>query len=141
LSSWLRAPVYIVFFFQAEDGIRDFHVTGVQTCALPISGGVSAAAINCPSATTSRPQTTTTLVPCAGLSSSRARLGDSTPVEPRYRRASVEGEQCSWSRITASVSPAVASRSTSSAPSAHVATAGPARLGETSARRGRTVPT
>src|SRR5690606_40077215 len=28
----------IVFFFQAEDGIRGFHVTGVQTCALPISG-------------------------------------------------------------------------------------------------------
>src|SRR5439155_14808293 len=26
-----------VFFFQAEDGIRDGHVTGVQTCALPIS--------------------------------------------------------------------------------------------------------
>src|SRR5690606_39576543 len=25
-----------VFFFQAEDGIRVFHVTGVQTCALPI---------------------------------------------------------------------------------------------------------
>src|SRR5690606_41516348 len=24
------------FFFQAEDGIRVFHVTGVQTCALPI---------------------------------------------------------------------------------------------------------
>src|SRR6266511_5965008 len=33
---------YIVFFFffQAEDGIRDFHVTGVQTCALPISRAV-----------------------------------------------------------------------------------------------------
>src|SRR5690606_38395661 len=27
----------LFFFFQAEDGIRDFHVTGVQTCALPIS--------------------------------------------------------------------------------------------------------
>src|SRR5690606_39644963 len=27
---------YQCFFFQAEDGIRDFHVTGVQTCALPI---------------------------------------------------------------------------------------------------------
>src|SRR5690606_40465789 len=27
---------FFVFFFQAEDGIRDFHVTGVQTCALPI---------------------------------------------------------------------------------------------------------
>src|SRR5690606_40782094 len=26
-----------VLFFQAEDGIRDLHVTGVQTCALPIS--------------------------------------------------------------------------------------------------------
>src|SRR2546430_1480788 len=28
----------VVFFFQAEDGIRDLTVTGVQTCALPISG-------------------------------------------------------------------------------------------------------
>src|SRR5690625_7426284 len=28
--------LFYVFFFQAEDGIRDGHVTGVQTCALPI---------------------------------------------------------------------------------------------------------
>src|SRR5437879_12111656 len=28
---------YFCFFFQAEDGIRDTSVTGVQTCALPIS--------------------------------------------------------------------------------------------------------
>src|SRR5436189_2047501 len=28
----------VFFFFQAEDGIRDTSVTGVQTCALPISG-------------------------------------------------------------------------------------------------------
>src|SRR5439155_7033388 len=27
---------FFFFFFQAEDGIRDGHVTGVQTCALPI---------------------------------------------------------------------------------------------------------
>src|SRR5260370_9465803 len=27
----------MIFFFQAEDGIRDSSVTGVQTCALPIS--------------------------------------------------------------------------------------------------------
>src|SRR3712207_8714941 len=27
---------YVIFFFQAEDGIRDIGVTGVQTCALPI---------------------------------------------------------------------------------------------------------
>src|SRR5690606_40346073 len=32
----LELFVYLFFFFQAEDGIRDFHVTGVQTCALPI---------------------------------------------------------------------------------------------------------
>src|SRR5690606_37549049 len=30
------AYIFFLFFFQAEDGIRDFHVTGVQTCALPI---------------------------------------------------------------------------------------------------------
>src|SRR5256885_2512495 len=28
---------FYFFFFQAEDGIRDYKVTGVQTCALPIS--------------------------------------------------------------------------------------------------------
>src|SRR5205807_604341 len=32
----LRGIVLISFFFQAEDGIRDYKVTGVQTCALPI---------------------------------------------------------------------------------------------------------
>src|SRR2546426_8472032 len=32
MHSWMY-----IFFFQAEDGIRDYKVTGVQTCALPIS--------------------------------------------------------------------------------------------------------
>src|SRR5215475_5513453 len=32
--------IVFFFFFQAEDGIRDFHVTGVQTCALPIDANV-----------------------------------------------------------------------------------------------------
>src|SRR5439155_322819 len=37
--SYKAAAVHRVsFFFQAEDGIRDGHVTGVPTCALPISG-------------------------------------------------------------------------------------------------------
>src|SRR5437773_11068660 len=31
--------MFFFFFFQAEDGIRDRDVTGVQTCALPISPG------------------------------------------------------------------------------------------------------
>ena len=30
--------IFVFFFFQAEDGIRDRLVTGVQTCALPIFG-------------------------------------------------------------------------------------------------------
>jgi len=39
---WIRLSVFVAsvmcffFFFQAEDGIRDVAVTGVQTCALPI---------------------------------------------------------------------------------------------------------
>src|SRR2546428_5112541 len=33
----LMVGMSYVFFFQAEDGIRDLIVTGVQTCALPIS--------------------------------------------------------------------------------------------------------
>src|SRR5260221_10707943 len=39
--SYTRDAVTLIlmfFFFQAEDGIRDHCVTGVQTCALPISG-------------------------------------------------------------------------------------------------------
>src|SRR5690606_40280843 len=32
-----------LFVFRAEDGIRDFHVTGVQTCALPIYDSAEAA--------------------------------------------------------------------------------------------------
>src|SRR5256885_11516179 len=32
-----RLRCVLFFFFQAEDGIRDYKVTGVQTCALPIS--------------------------------------------------------------------------------------------------------
>src|SRR2546430_11429726 len=33
---WHGSPGWVFFFFQAEDGIRDLTVTGVQTCALPI---------------------------------------------------------------------------------------------------------
>src|SRR5688500_19362655 len=45
-SSMLVALCFscFLFFFQAEDGIRDYKVTGVQTCALPICG-----ASGCPS--------------------------------------------------------------------------------------------
>src|SRR5437660_5751428 len=36
IYSVCRVLCFFFFFFQAEDGIRDGHVTGVQTCALPI---------------------------------------------------------------------------------------------------------
>src|SRR5699024_12126743 len=48
-SIWLIG----LFFFQAEDGIRDRNVTGVQTCALPISNKVRTAKVEAtPSRTT-----------------------------------------------------------------------------------------
>src|SRR2546429_2743855 len=37
VSTSVKDFFVLVFFFQAEDGIRDVAVTGVQTCALPIS--------------------------------------------------------------------------------------------------------
>src|ERR1022692_4781469 len=37
--------LFLFFFLQAEDGIRDYKVTGVQTCALPISDEVKASLI------------------------------------------------------------------------------------------------
>src|SRR5256884_1618705 len=36
-SIFIMSLIFFFFFFQAEDGIRDVAVTGVQTCALPIS--------------------------------------------------------------------------------------------------------
>src|SRR3712207_6930094 len=41
----LSLSMFVFFFFQAEDGIRDIGVTGVQTCALPISGIVDRIAV------------------------------------------------------------------------------------------------
>src|SRR6266446_9778327 len=40
-SNQKTASSLVFFFFQAEDGIRDYKVTGVQTCALPISRGAA----------------------------------------------------------------------------------------------------
>src|SRR5437868_10307651 len=36
MNVWAIDMFFFFFFFQAEDGIRDRNVTGVQTCALPI---------------------------------------------------------------------------------------------------------
>src|SRR5690606_39457961 len=50
------------FFFQAEDGIRDFHVTGVQTCALPILTSAIRIVID------AAPRNTANASTCAGCS-------------------------------------------------------------------------
>src|SRR5436305_13136955 len=79
----------VFFFFQAEDGIRDADVTGVQTCALPISrvssrsSGWRRAASN--ATTPSRP----TRSPCAS--------GARAPLRSEERRVGKECS-CGWLR-------------------------------------------
>src|SRR5438034_3573678 len=61
------------FFFQAEDGIRDHCVTGVQTCALPISAAWSVAP-NAPPAAVIRMITPALMRDVSTISASAARL-------------------------------------------------------------------
>src|SRR5947209_10529731 len=61
-----------IFFFQAEDGIRDIGVTGVQTCALPISGWPSTRAAGCRCSTRRRGGT----APAGFASWATPRLGE-----------------------------------------------------------------
>src|SRR5690625_7783185 len=79
----------LFFFFQAEDGIRDGHVTGVQTCALPI----------CPPAegrTPARRAVSGRAYP-GGMEEDLFSLGGDAPV-PRSeeRRVGKEGGRGGW---------------------------------------------
>src|SRR5690606_41336333 len=67
--------IIVYFFFQAEDGIRDFHVTGVQTCALPISSAGVGATWN-----------GGTLGDAAPAASQRATARTSSTTPPRWAR-------------------------------------------------------
>src|SRR2546430_8372822 len=60
------------FFFQAEDGIRDLTVTGVQTCALPISSPTGSPA------STGRPTPSVTWATPRPTRSARSRSSTST---------------------------------------------------------------
>src|SRR2546429_2643608 len=75
-AKWLWQRVVLVlffFFFQAEDGIRDVAVTGVQTCALPIS---------CGGHTVSRNGPTRQRIPLADvLRTALERTGESKPAD------------------------------------------------------------
>src|SRR3712207_7283525 len=59
----------LFFFFQAEDGIRDIGVTGVQTCALPISGprDRTSSAASIPPALYTRPRLLRAAIMAAGV--------------------------------------------------------------------------
>src|SRR5205807_5621308 len=62
--SYILFMVEIFFFFQAEDGIRDYKVTGVQTCALPIFSRPRSRSRSRPSFTSSR---SSRCVPCGSI--------------------------------------------------------------------------
>src|SRR5207245_7212955 len=72
---------FFFFFFQAEDGIRDATVTGVQTCALPIS---TPCPVRCASARASSPRrfgnsSSSRFGPKIGNEPSASRLAESRP--------------------------------------------------------------
>src|SRR6266850_3025317 len=93
----LTQELYAVlfFFFQAEDGIRDYKVTGVQTCALPISSSCSrAGAAPAPVRKATRPGCATlsssthrcrpALSRCSPRAASPARIGGYAPTRRIY---------------------------------------------------------
>src|SRR6266487_5783265 len=71
--------MFVVFFFQAEDGIRDGRVTGVQTCALPISGADAVVPVELTDGGTGRVAISAAVTP--GTSIRRAG-GDAVPGDP-----------------------------------------------------------
>src|SRR5437879_10978383 len=77
----------VFFFFQAEDGIRDTSVTGVQTCALPISScastGSSTGSRRCRTASSSTPRTATGSRRCC-TSAARSEEHTSELQSPMY---------------------------------------------------------
>src|SRR5437763_6400360 len=98
------------FFFQAEDGIRDTSVTGVQTCALPISAtgaGLGAAAARA-LAQLAKPGAAT-----RGVSPRGAGLGGPAAVLGGAARAAAwaqPGDLCGWAALAAASLAAAAVR-------------------------------
>src|SRR5256884_1383629 len=80
-----------LFFFQAEDGIRDVAVTGVQTCALPIS----------PLETNLARQPADAVAPPWGLSAHSASSSATAPVElfPQLLAGRLPGGPVVWRKI------------------------------------------
>src|SRR5437762_4453262 len=87
---------FFFFFFQAEDGIRDTSVTGVQTCALPISSSSTpptyqhASRARC---ATSTPATTSAPRRSAARTASRISASRQHPTRSRSEERRV-GKEC-----------------------------------------------
>src|SRR5690606_40705482 len=83
--------------FPAEDGIRDFHVTGVQTCALPISSLASSEGWPLKPATRIQRRAPLTLAPTPGTRT-RTRPRIAPPRSHHERRRSHSGSVVRASR-------------------------------------------
>src|SRR2546430_7207817 len=79
------------FFFQAEDGIRDLTVTGVQTCALPIlHAGSGAACLH------RRPPNDVSRTVCAHRLAARGRSRDAEDADRKSTRLNSSHSQISY---------------------------------------------
>src|SRR6266513_4824842 len=99
-----KLMMILVFFFQAEDGIRDRNVTGVQTCALPISSWTSVeprirSRASCDRRCSTRTRDPLEIAPSQTRSSS-TRLG------PRRPRLAGHSPPNSFARIAKRAAPA-----------------------------------
>src|SRR2546421_9240729 len=74
---------FIFFFFQAEDGIRDLIVTGVQTCALPIYR-----------VRRSAPAPVGALLPLIFLGERKKTKGAPAPIQPGRRSVGYDKRRC-----------------------------------------------
>src|SRR5256886_7519578 len=81
----------LIFFFQAEDGIRDLTVTGVQTCALPICGSSRRRATS-PSGSSSSPATASSNGTLPSRSTALSSAISSAP-SPRSRSGCSRSEE------------------------------------------------
>src|SRR5260370_10997251 len=90
----------VVFFFQAEDGIRDSSVTGVQTCALPILGALRAIRKSSEKRRGSAVRCTRLLVSCQRVFMERSSAGRCSFGFPRRWRKILKRAGTNW-RIAA----------------------------------------
>src|SRR5205807_6060898 len=82
VGSWFSDACFGYFFFQAEDGIRDYKVTGVQTCALPVS------ALHAAKSSPSWPSVGSTVVPTNSVRAKGPRTGSAASDRNQIGRAS-----------------------------------------------------